>query len=70
MDLKTKYTFVLPLTDCKCTTITSSLQQLKIMAGKIPKILCTDYDPKLLSNKVNTWYETDDDIILLVPPDQ
>ena len=33
----------------------SALQQLKIIAGKLPRILYTDFDPKLILDKVWDW---------------
>ncbi len=50
VDRKTRYNFVLPLQNCKSVTIIKALQKLKTMAGKLPRILYTDFDPKLLSN--------------------
>ena len=48
VDRKTRYNFVLPLTDCKGHSIINSLQKLKVMAGKLPRIMYKDFDPKLL----------------------
>ena len=52
VDRKTRYNYCLPLTDCKSTTITNKLQKLKVIAGKVPKLIYTDIDPKLLSKTV------------------
>ena len=70
VDRKTRYNFILPLTNCKSTTIISALQKLKTMAGKLPRILYTDFDPKLLSSTVTTWYHKNMGIILAAPPEQ
>ena len=70
VDRKTRYTFVYPLTDCKSTTIIHTLQQLKVTAGKLPRKLYTDFDPKLLSKIITTWYNSNNGIILAAPPEQ
>ena len=70
VDRKTHYTFVYPLTDCKSVTIITALQQLKVTAGKLPKVLYTDFDPKLLSKKITTWYNNNNCTILAAPPGQ
>ena len=70
VDRKTRYTFVYPLTDCKSMTITDTLKQIKVVAGKLPRKLYTDFDPKLLSKKITTWYTNHNNIILAAPPEQ
>lgn len=68
VDRKTRYNYILPLKDCKGSSITEALLQLKSMAGKLPRILYTDFDSKLLSTKVRTWYNSHGGIILAAPP--
>ena len=70
VDRKTRYNYVFPLTDCKSTTIIATLQLLKVSAGKLPRLLYTDFDPKLLSKKVTTWYNSQNGMILAAPPEQ
>ena len=70
VDRKTRYNFVFPLTDCKSTTIINTLQKLKVTAGKLPRKLYTDFDPKLLSAKVTSWYHQQNGMILAAPPEQ
>ena len=70
VDRKTRYNYVLPLTDCKSSTIVTNLQHLKVIAGKIPRVLYTDFNPKLLSYKITTWYNNQNGIILVAPPEQ
>ena len=70
VDRKTRYNFVLPLKDCKSSSITSALQHLKSMAGKLPRLLYTDFDPKILSTKIMEWYASNDGMILAAPPEQ
>ena len=70
VDRKTRYNFVQPLKDCKSTSIITALQQLKVMAGKLPRILYTDFDPKLLSKSITEWYNTNNGILLAAPPEQ
>ena len=70
VDRKTRYTFVYPLSDCKSTSIIDTLQQLKVTAGKLPKKLYTDFDPKLLSIKINSWYTNNNGIVIAAPPEQ
>ena len=70
VDRKTRYSFVLPLQDCKSVSITNALQRLKVMAGKLPRIMYTDFDPKLLSKTVTNWYLDNDGMILAAPPEQ
>ncbi len=40
------------------------------MAGKLPRIMYTDFDPKLISNNVIEYYHKNDRIILAAPPEQ
>ena len=70
VDRKTRYNFILPLQDCKSTSIITALQKLKTMAGRLPRILYTDFDPKLLSKMVTSWYHKQMGIILAAPPEQ
>ena len=70
VDRKTRYNFVLPLTDWKSISIINALQKLKIMTGKLPRLVCTDFDPKLLSKNVTTWYHKNQGLILAAPPEQ
>ncbi len=70
VDRKTRYNFVLPLQDCKSISITKARQKLKVMAGKLPRLMYTDFDPKLLSKTVASWYHENDDMILAAPPEQ
>ena len=70
VDRKTRYNYCLPLKDCKSTSIIAALQKLKVMAGKYPKMIYTDFDPKLLSNKVTQWLGEKDCLILAAPPEQ
>ena len=67
---KPRYNFVFPLTNCRSSTIIETLQKLQVCAGKLPKILYTDFDPKLLSQKITTWYNTHNGMILVAPPEQ
>ncbi len=46
------------------------IQQLKSMAGTLPRILYTDFDPKILSTNITEWYTSHDGIILVAPPEQ
>ena len=64
VDQKTRYNFLLPLKDCKGTSLIDALQKLKIMAGKLPRIIYTNFDPKILSKNVANWYHKNDGIIL------
>ena len=70
VDRKTQYNYCLLLTDCKSTTITIALQKLKVLAGKLPKLIYTDFDPKLLSKKITTWLQKYDTMLLAAPPEQ
>ena len=70
VDRKTRYNFILPLQDCKSTSIITALQQLKTMAGKLPRIMYTDFDPKLLLKMVCSWYHKNMGIILAATPEQ
>ena len=70
VDRKTRYNFVLPLQDCKSISITNALQKLKVMDGKLPQIMYTDFDPKLLSKTVTNWYHNNDGMIMAAPPEQ
>ena len=70
VDRKTRYNYCLPLQDCKSSTITVALQKLKVLAGKLPKLIYTDFDPKLLSKTVTTWLQNQNTIILAAPPEQ
>ena len=40
------------------------------MAGKLPKILYTDFDTKLLSKQIVNWYATNNGAIFAAPPEQ
>ncbi len=40
------------------------------MTGKLPRLVCTDFDPKLLSKNVTTWYHKNQGLILAAPPEQ
>ena len=70
VDRKTRFTFAYPLIDYKSTTIIDTLQQIKVTAGKLLRKLYTDFDPKLLSKKITTWYSNNNNIILAAPPEQ
>ena len=70
VDRKTRYNYVLPLTDCKSTTLIKHLQHLKVIAGKLPRTLYTYFDTTLLSTKITTWYNKENGIILAAPPAQ
>ena len=70
VDRKTHYNFIFPLTECKSTTIINTLRKLKVTAGKLSRTLYMDFDPKLLSAKITTWYNSQNDIILAAPPKQ
>ncbi len=50
--------------------IIHSLQQLKVMAGKLPKVLYTDFDTKLLSKQIVNWYAGNNGAIFAAPPEQ
>ena len=40
------------------------------MARKLPRIMYTDFDPKLLSKTVTSWYNKNMGMILAAPPEQ
>ena len=70
VDHKTRYNFILPLQDCKSASIITALQKLKTMAARLPQVMYTDFDPKLLSKMVTSWYNKQMGIILAAPPEQ
>ena len=70
VDYKSRYTYVLPLRNCQSSMIIQALQQLKLMAGKLPKTLYTDFDPKLLSSTVLFYCAESNYMIIAAPADQ
>ena len=70
VDRKTRYTYVLPLKNCQSQSIITALTQLKIMAGKLPTSLYTDFDSKLLSSSVLTFCAQHNTMIIAAPSEQ
>ena len=70
VDCKTRYTYVLPLKNCQSNSIISPLKQLKLMAGKLPTTLYTDFDTKLLSSYILNFCSDHDCMIIAAPSEQ
>ena len=70
VDRKTRFTYTLPLKNCKGESIILCLKKLKTMEGKLPTKFYTDFDAKLLSETVTTFCAEHKSLLLAAPSDQ
>ena len=70
VDRKTRYSYLFGLKDTKAQSIVNALKELRVIAGRLPKTLYTDFDPKLLSQKVLTYCHTSTTPHLRIPEEE
>ena len=70
VDRQTRFTYTLPLKNCKGESIIVTLKHLKYMPDKLPLRFFTDFYTKILCEAVITFLADNNSLLLVAPLDQ